>query len=556
MRALVPSFARNKVSLCSELFPAGVRLQRRLAVGPSEDSNEQEAERVAMRVTAGSMAGPIRGAAALARLGEATAGASVERTLANPGDALDPGVRIDMGKRFGHDFSRVRIHTDADAAHSARDLGATAYTAGEHIAFAAGRFEPNTVDGRRLIAHELTHVVQQSRGAPAVMRQGPSAPAPSNFTPQQQELLAQARRHLKPKGDAIVGVLQPEKGPPVELMSGGGQGFRSHIEGKATALMEQLGLKKATLLVELEPCEGICDTSTYPGGEQGPEIPKLSKKGEEIPYRLSNINSTLDKGSELTVVGPKTTNIYRGVRPPRVVPGGGLRGRGGGGQPESGAAPGAKPRMAAPESPTPAVRPSQAEPEFPVKPPVVEGSLIEPGVAPGGAVAESALASAAKTVAREVLGHIVSALIFAALDLAVRWALGKWTAAQLRRDFESIVAPQVEARLAALAPKIREAPEGEELWLNVAYAYEFTALQHDIDPVSKFMLGDPPPFYIPQSTRLKSVLLGRGDRHTTTPFFDDHCEERYLALRTEKVLRTGYFSIPLDRRQAAQIAAL
>ncbi len=82
-----------------------------------------------------------------------------------------------MERRFGHDFSRVRVHTDAAAEQSARDVNAHAYTVGTDIVFGAGRYAPGSGEGRRLLAHELTHVVQQSGGAAAVQRQ-PRAPDP------------------------------------------------------------------------------------------------------------------------------------------------------------------------------------------------------------------------------------------------------------------------------------------------------------------------------------------------------------------------------------------
>jgi len=66
-----------------------------------------------------------------------------------------------MESRFGHDFSRVRIHTDEKAAESARAVNALAYTAGHDIVFGAGQYVPETPEGRRLLAHEMTHVVQQ-----------------------------------------------------------------------------------------------------------------------------------------------------------------------------------------------------------------------------------------------------------------------------------------------------------------------------------------------------------------------------------------------------------
>ncbi len=72
-----------------------------------------------------------------------------------------------MESRFGHDFSGVRIHTDAQAAESARALNALAYTVGRDIVFDAGRYSPRTSDGQKLIAHELAHVVQQEHGSRA-----------------------------------------------------------------------------------------------------------------------------------------------------------------------------------------------------------------------------------------------------------------------------------------------------------------------------------------------------------------------------------------------------
>lgn len=85
--------------------------------------------------------------------------------LRSPGRPLDPTTRAFMEPRFGHDFSRVRVHSDAAAEQSAQDMNARAYTVGQHIAFGSGQFAPGTHEGQRLLAHELTHVVQQSGGA-------------------------------------------------------------------------------------------------------------------------------------------------------------------------------------------------------------------------------------------------------------------------------------------------------------------------------------------------------------------------------------------------------
>jgi hypothetical protein len=87
--------------------------------------------------------------------------AVIGNVLGSPGDALAPPVRAFMESQFGHDFSRVRVHTDARAAESARSIGALAYTLGQHVVFPAERFTPESTAGVKLLAHELTHTIQQ-----------------------------------------------------------------------------------------------------------------------------------------------------------------------------------------------------------------------------------------------------------------------------------------------------------------------------------------------------------------------------------------------------------
>jgi hypothetical protein len=153
----------------SSLFVGGRLLQRKLIIGASNDPLEQEADRVADQV----MAMPERSAIGstgpnIQRLTGHLVGslevapASVDQVLGSTGRPLEPVIRQDMERRFGHDFSKVRVHTDATVGQSARDINAKAYTVGHRIVFGADRYKPSTQDGRRLIAHELTHVVQQS----------------------------------------------------------------------------------------------------------------------------------------------------------------------------------------------------------------------------------------------------------------------------------------------------------------------------------------------------------------------------------------------------------
>jgi len=86
------------------------------------------------------------------------------------GQPLDAATRAFMEPRLGHDFSLVRVHADGEAAESAERLGARAYTVGRHVVFGSGQFAPAAASGRRVLAHELAHVVQQASVAPRVQR--------------------------------------------------------------------------------------------------------------------------------------------------------------------------------------------------------------------------------------------------------------------------------------------------------------------------------------------------------------------------------------------------
>ena len=124
--------------------PAAGSIQTKLAINKPGDEYEQEADHAVP---------PL-----------------VHEVVRSAGQPLDPATRAFMEPRFGHDFSQVRVHTDAKAAESARDLNANAYTVGRNIVFGAGQFLPGTQVGRQLLSHELTHVVQQGRSPVPVAR--------------------------------------------------------------------------------------------------------------------------------------------------------------------------------------------------------------------------------------------------------------------------------------------------------------------------------------------------------------------------------------------------
>jgi hypothetical protein len=161
-------------------------IQNKLAIDQPGDQYEQEADQVAEQVMR--MAVPVmqrkKGCPAreedeepvqaktLSGAGRAT-GEALEpgvEAARRTGQPLDPVVRAFFEPRFGYDFSRVRVHTGAEAEQSARDVNAHAYTVGNNIVFGINRFAPESNNGRKLIAHELTHIVQQNGKVPVVRR--------------------------------------------------------------------------------------------------------------------------------------------------------------------------------------------------------------------------------------------------------------------------------------------------------------------------------------------------------------------------------------------------
>ncbi|MGB1251128.1 MAG: eCIS core domain-containing protein [Candidatus Promineifilaceae bacterium] len=165
-------------------------VQTKLQVNEPNDVYEVEAERVAdqvMRMPAGDLNGWGRSAptapnlqlkcaacgsqdemamrSAQSTMPEVTP--AIERNIQKmqgSGKPLDDTSRSFFEQRMGADFSNVRIHTDTNAIQTSRDINARAFTTGNNIAFNSGEYNPNTAAGKHLLAHELTHTIQQNHG--------------------------------------------------------------------------------------------------------------------------------------------------------------------------------------------------------------------------------------------------------------------------------------------------------------------------------------------------------------------------------------------------------
>jgi hypothetical protein len=162
---------------------------------PQPGALEVEADQAAQTV-AGATPGANATQAVAATL-PATAGdfaADMVSTL-GVGAPLPPEARSELERQFGADFSSVRVHTDAAAAEAARATSAHAFTYGDHIAFAPGRFDTASMGGRQLLAHELTHVVQQGLGTAPRMVQRQANATTMSITPAYAESLAPEALH-------------------------------------------------------------------------------------------------------------------------------------------------------------------------------------------------------------------------------------------------------------------------------------------------------------------------------------------------------------------------
>jgi Domain of unknown function (DUF4157) len=179
---------------CKSKKLLGKPFQRKLVINEPGDAYEREADRAAEQVMR--MSAPVvnprcdpsapprvQRRAANGERGVMEAPPIVHDVLSSPGQPLDAATRAFFEPRFGHDFSRVRVHPGGMAEQSARDMNARAYTVGHHIVFGAGQFSPENHEGRRLLAHELSHVMQQTESAApsGVVQRQPAAKTEAHY---------------------------------------------------------------------------------------------------------------------------------------------------------------------------------------------------------------------------------------------------------------------------------------------------------------------------------------------------------------------------------------
>lgn len=211
------------------------RLQTKLAVNQPGDRLEQEADHMADSVIRGGKQAPLLSNCSLGALqrdqpntSPASAGAPpiVDEVLGGSGQPLDSSTRAFMEPRFGHDFGNVRVHFDARAAASARSVNALAYTVGHDIVFSDGAFAPDDPSGRSLLAHELTHVVQQSGAHTA---QGQLQRQPDETSTKES-----------PPAKTPPAKTAPAKAPPRKTLKSEGVDLNDPVAGGTAAIIDRV----------------------------------------------------------------------------------------------------------------------------------------------------------------------------------------------------------------------------------------------------------------------------------------------------------------------------
>lgn len=148
----------------------------------------------------------------------------VERTVGVP---LDGHTRAEMEMRFGQDFSGIRVHTDSRAGDLAQGLQARAFAVGSHLVFAPGNYSPSGDAGRRLLAHELSHVIQQRAG---VVQPAEVVSEPSDPSERQADRIADA---------VTAGLPAPELPATRHVADAGSTALQRQPVGKVTRLAER-----------------------------------------------------------------------------------------------------------------------------------------------------------------------------------------------------------------------------------------------------------------------------------------------------------------------------
>lgn len=303
----------------------GSGIQAKLRLGAVDDPLEAEADRVSEQVLAAPQPGMggVQAAAPSIQRGCAagpqqatqepaqdSVPASVDQVLSGAGSPLESGLRHDMEGRFQRDFSGVRVHADGAAQRSAQEIDARAYTAGNHVVFGAGQFAPASSEGRSLLAHELTHVVQQGGAATpgvasrALVQRAPALPDlfPPLRLPSDSTDLADTDS-ASAANPALLRIAAAYKAQPGAYMT-----LSGFLKDSARLSSSGEVEERSRMLARLNAVRGALEALGVPGGAFTVEAPTQfsSTKGGWISVKLYKDKPATAAlpGASLNPIGP------------------------------------------------------------------------------------------------------------------------------------------------------------------------------------------------------------------------------------------------------------
>jgi len=243
-------------------------IQTKLKIGQPNDKYEQEADRVAEQVMRMPDSKAPREAVNFGLAHTGPVPSMLHEVLSSPSQRLSSETRSFMEQRFGHDFCQVKIHTGPSAEESAKSMHARAFTLGRDVVFGGAQFNPETTFGRRLLAHELTHVIQQGSATERPLsassdNTGPHGKSGSTIRRQVTQL-ATCSPHIQ---------RQPGSGGPYHPPAG--VEMRCTSADTCPALSQKINYLKHTIKRHVE-WDAAHPNPVYPGGRHAQEISELT----------------------------------------------------------------------------------------------------------------------------------------------------------------------------------------------------------------------------------------------------------------------------------------
>jgi hypothetical protein len=231
--------------------------------------------------------------AATAEAAANDAPASVHEVLRSQGQPLDGATRPFFEPRFGYDFTGVRVHTGASAEQSARAMNAHAYTVGHNIVFGAGQYAPSTHEGQKLLAHELSHVVQQTARAAGALQRSPDDKEKEKT---EEKPTAKFAGCNKDQQSAIEEAIKQAEGLASRALQALERDFP--LTGESTAMKANFGdpsdKQKATIIERYKQIQANLGSKTYTCEKKG----EKAKEGKELVDLCAKASCP---GSKITV---------------------------------------------------------------------------------------------------------------------------------------------------------------------------------------------------------------------------------------------------------------